>query len=161
MTYSSMVCRNDPGGFSTAGNFSERNASQFSSALRYIRDRSSPCTVAFLYISSALAAWCLFMSKKRSMSLMTPSLHMWYHLNESLNRSLVAAMTTSLAVRESLIASQSMIRRIMSWQIGSLRTSSSAGRDRIWVSEPVGFLLMRAKSEKSSQFATNSSRYDA
>ena len=56
LTYSSMVCRKDPGGFSTAGNFSDRNASQFSSALRYIRDKSSPCVVAFLYISSAFAA---------------------------------------------------------------------------------------------------------
>ena len=98
------------------------------------------------------------MSKNRSMSLMTPSLHMWYHLNESLNRSLVAAMTTSLLVRDSLMASQSIIRRIKSCALGSLRMSSSTGRDRIWVSAPCGFLLTRAKSEKSSQFETNSSR---
>ena len=56
LTYSSMVCRKDPGGFSTAGNFSDRNAIQFSSALRYIRDKSSPCVIDFLYISSAFAA---------------------------------------------------------------------------------------------------------
>ena len=158
--YSSMVCRKLAGGFSICGNFVSRNIGQ-SFARRYMRSRSSPWDVARLYTSSAFIAFILPISKNRSMSRMMPSFTIRYTLNESVRRSFVPAITTSLSVRFSFTASHSSSRLIIICTRGNVSMSSVSSHERSAVGdaesppEPAAILSSRGIL---SRFATYSSR---